>query len=258
MTKDGTRFMKVGARVRILPPNQEAWLGVHSVHTYNSLVSREYRRWVTKLHPDGMDLGHDGEWADYVEEGDYGRQFRRARASSLTAAEMSWTGTSVLLSKTPLDAEVFEPLGGDLYRPRFGPVCEAQFVTDDLVAPIDPSNPRHNIQVDERLLLDGAYQPVERVIDRGDLLRFHTTPSEDWTVLFVSQQYHPGWEARTQDTYARVFPLRDLYTGVYLPPGTELVELRFRAVSILSWWPQVGFLLLGVGILLTKLTRRSA
>jgi hypothetical protein len=250
LTKEGTRFAKVGARVRILPPNQESWLGLRSIHTYNSLVSRDYRRWVVGLNPDGMDLGHDGDWADYVEDGDYGRQFRRARQGpGLWGTALSWMGVSVLLSKGALDPASFEPIRGDLYRPLSSARLEAQLLTEPRVlAPDADVGSEENAWWPPLQRLHEAPQlAVERTGDRADSLGFRTSGAEAETILFISQQYHPHWTARdASGTKLETLQLLGFYQGVRLPPRTTEVELRFLPQVRHAWIPQLAFALAGI------------
>jgi len=265
LTQDGTRFAKVGARVRILPPNQEAWLGLRSVHTYNSLVSRDYREWVVGLDPDGMELGHEGDWADYVEEGDYGRQFRRARQGpGLWGTALSWMGVSVLLSKGPLDPEGFEPIGGDLYRPRTPVRLEAQLLEEPRVLMPDDLGAEARVEPDveakERAwwpplhrLHDTPQLTVERIGDRADKLRFRTSAADAETILFVSQQFHPSWVAfDASGAELETLQLLGFYQGVRVPPGTTEVELRFVPHVRYAWIPQLAFALAAAVLLFRR------
>ena len=75
---------------------------------------------------------------------------------------------------------------------------------------------------------------------------------ETESLLFVSQQYHDSWQARSPSGPLKTVVVNGFYQGVLLPPGTAEVELRFLAWGRWSWVPQVGFVMLGLAFLLTS------
>ena len=101
-------------------------------------------------------------------------------------------------------------------------------------------------------------QPVERVRALDDALTFGLRPAQRETLLFVSQQHHPGWSASGGGRALETVLVNDFYQGVLVPAGVERVELTFRGWVHWSWVPQVLFAVLAAGLGVSARRRRSA
>ena len=80
---------------------------------------------------------------------------------------------------------------------------------------------------------------VETVLD--DLKIFRTTPTEQKTLLFLSEQYHPRWKAYARGAPLQTIPVNGFFLGVLVPPQTTRLELRFQPFVIWSWIPQLFY-----------------
>ena len=237
-TRDGSRFAWVGSA--ILPSNQEVLYGIRSVHTHNSLSSRQYQEWVLRISERGTHT--------------YGRHFQALSSDArLHGDELSFSGIGLLLSRDPIDPEIAtragHTAGFGVYRTRERPLLIAQVS-------------RYQREGEGELTIPGSLRdaqllPVERQQSQGDRIRFQLTPSPRETLLFVSQQYHPQWSARSNGRTLATVRVNAFYQGVLLPPGTEQVVLEFRPFVRFSWIPQLGFGIAAVGALAWTLASRS-
>jgi hypothetical protein len=237
-TRDGSRFAWVGGA--ILPTNQEALYGIQSVHTHNSLSSRQYQDWVLRICERGAHT--------------YGRHFQALLSDArLHGDELSFSGIGLLLSRDPVDPEIATragyTAGFGVYRTRERPLLSAQVS-------------RYEREGEGELTIPGSLRdaqllPVKRQQSQGDRIRFELTPSPRETLLFVSQQHHPQWSARSNERRLATVRVNAFYQGVLLPPGTEQVVLEFRPFARLSWIPQLGFAIAAVGVLAWTLASRS-
>lgn len=243
------RYASVGDIVsRLLPPNQESILGLSSIHSFNSLSSRAYQDWVLRLSEVGART--------------YGRQFRKIPTDAkLDGDELGYAGVGLIVGEMELHAkcltEIEEVGGVRLYATKEAPVMEAQIESFELVGKggkggplgVGGANIHGPMSTQNRL-------PLVRGESHDDRVRFKTTPAPSQTLLFLSQQHHPQWIARSKDRRLPTVAVNGFYQGVLLPPGTEAVELEFSPFAVWSWVPQVLFVAGGAGAVLVALRRR--
>jgi len=227
-TAGGSRLAFVGYK-NIIPPNQESLFGLRSIHTYNSLSSKEYQRLVKKMSVKGTDTY--GRHFDYITDG-----------SRLGRPEFSYTGIGLYISSTELTNPGLLRLGQwrkyRFYKPLNPPLLDAQVVDYDLK--------------DGGVVLSGRLEehkmlPARRLDTFSDYKTFSLTSASRPTLLFISQQYHRRWRARSKSGPLRTVMVNDLYEGVIIPPGTVEAILEFRPLVLWMWVPQVIFILLGAG-----------
>jgi len=237
-TRDGSRFAWLDAGREappILPPNEELLLDVRSIHTYDSLSSRDYQRFVLRLSKQGTLV--------------YGRRYLTlASGPGLDPGELSLAGVGLLLCPERLSPKLVREQRTEgtvhLGRTRRPPLLEAQVLEFEVPAPGSARcNPAPSAAA------------VERTLSRDDDLRFAVTPEPRASLLFVSQQYHPQWRAWADGIAADAVEVNDFYQGVLLPPGTREVELAFRPWVRWSWIPQVAFALAALVCVARRLRR---
>lgn len=243
-TADGSRFAWVGGhRLEYLPANQEALLGLRSVHTYNSLSSRAYQEWVLRISRHGAAV--------------YGRRF--GSVTSLRLAhdlDLDLWGVGVLLTKRTLPPSLgslsasfegglraYAPVRSPRHAARIGRYRRDDVGRISLVAELEESR----------------LSRVERTLDQDDRVRFRLTPTGDESLLVVSAQHHPQWRAFAGGDELETVLVDGFYQGAVLPPGTTVVELRFLPFVRFAWIPQVFFLLAGtLAVAHTSLRRRRS
>jgi len=230
-TAGGSRLAFVGYK-NIIPPNQESLLGLKSIHTYDSLSSKEYQGLVKKLSTKGTYTY--GRHFDYITDG-----------SRLGQPEFSYTGIGLYISSMELQNPGLVRLGQwrkyRFYKPMTPPFLEAQVIDYE--------------QKGEGAVLSGRLNghemlPARRLDAISDYKTYSLTPATGPTLLFISQQYHPRWRARSKDGPLRTVMVNDFYEGVIIPPGTVEAMLEFRPFVLWMWVPQVIFILLGAGVAL--------
>lgn len=242
-TPGGTRYAWVNAGFgSILPPNQEALLGLRSIHTYNSLSSAAYQDWVLRLSPLGTQT--------------YGRHFVTIPDESLLdGPELDYSGIRVVLAGAPLESKAFVKVAdasnqGIVYRTKRTPQMEAQVVGFDRLQP-GAATIAGPLRRAEQL-------EARRDEDYDDRLGFAVTPSDAETLLFISQQFHPQWEATADGRRLETVTINDFYQGVLVPPGTSEVRLAFRPWVRWMWLPQLAFVLAGATVLVAVVRARRA
>ncbi len=240
LTADGSRYARISSPGRasdaVLPPNQEAWLGLRSIHSYDSLSPRAYQDFAARVSAQGTAV--------------LGRHFRGlAPRDSLGGDELALAAVSTLVALArPVDpaAPAIAARAGGIPLLRF---AEARPREIQWIGPgAEGELPR-----DTRAL---PQAPVVRQGDTGDRLQFRVTPVAEPSLLFVSQQYHPQWRAFSAGAPLRVRALRGTYLGVELPPGTRELELAFLPLARFAWLPQLVFAAAAAGLLATRVRRR--
>lgn len=239
-TEDGSRYALIGPELAgILPPNEETLLQLDSIHSYDSLSSVNYQRLVQQLSETGATT--------------YGRHFNGiASEAKLDQAAFSYMGIGLLLSRYRIHNDQFietgEINGIKFYRPLTPPILAAQLV-------------HFNKSEGEQVVLSGSLNeqsrlPVKKITAFDDFMRFQVTPVNQETLLFVSQQAHPYWQATAQGSPLVTKTINDFYLGVIIPPHTAEVELDFRPFILWSWVPQAIYIALGFGLVIRWLKNR--
>ncbi|MBI5363189.1 MAG: hypothetical protein HZA53_08420 [Planctomycetes bacterium] len=221
---NGARYAGAGDVVsRLLPPNQESVLDLSSIHSFNSLSSRAYQEWVTRVSEVGTRT--------------YGRQFRKITSSAkLGDGELALAAVTVIASEIPLESPAIERVGEfgsvTFYAPREAPLYQALFTrftrAGDEAKIEDRVEGRH---------FAGSINPAD------DHLRIRLGPAEPEGLLFVSQQHHPQWRATSNGRELDTVVVNGFYQGVIVPAGTREVDLVFQPWSLLMWIPQLLFVL---------------
>lgn len=241
-TAGGARYAWAGLkRARALVPNQEALYGLRSIHSFNSLSSRRYQDWAARFRR-AVAFGTNRRRFLFV---DLLPRFQQEAAAL--------AGTSILLSRLDVAQErvvLLErtPAGIGIFRSEVAPILELQTDAWDRTGPEDA-------RIEAGDAAPGL--AVERTVALDDRLAFQVTPVERETLLFVSQQYHPGWRARADGRTLPTLAVNDVFQGVLLPSGTRAVELEFNAWARWSWIPQAFFALAAALVLALRFLRRA-
>jgi hypothetical protein len=236
-TADGSRYVKVGSNLDgLLPPNQEALLQIKSIGSYDSLASTNYQRLVLTI--SGSPTAT------------YGRNFSSmALPIDPRQESFGYAGIGVFLSRDGLDERVFTrkaQVGGvNIYRATVPPVMKAQ------VTKFTRSSTGDAVTVDEALPEEASLN-IEDVDIKDDVRRFRLTASNQETVLFVSEQFHPRWRAQSDGRPIQTTTINDFYLGAIVPPGTTDVELSFRPFVLWSWIGHVFFVGVAAGLLVRR------
>jgi hypothetical protein len=230
-TPPGMRIAWVAKNETIpIPPNQEALLGLRSIHTYNSLSSKKYQNWVQRLSTKGTRT--------------LGRLFTSIEDPDRLVGnrELDFAGIGLFLSLVRMHSSVARSGSPNslAYRPIERPYLKAQISQFSESAPAQ-------IQIPSRLYEAGLL-PVRRSEDLDDRLRFETSAAEQETLLFVSQEHHVNWRATRGGEELETVLVNGFYQGVLLPPNTSQVELEYLSAGRFSWIPELGFAFAG-GIL---------
>lgn len=227
-TSGGYRYAKIGLPLsRVIPSNQETLLNLRSIHSYDSLSSKNYQNMVLKISEKGAQT--------------YGRFFNCITSTSkLSEPSFSYTGVNLLLSLTKS--------GLNLQKTAHTPILYA--LTSNY------KNIENNQIVFEGDLDKHNELQVQQTVSFDDLKKFKLTPSNSQTILFVSQQYHPQWKAVSNEKPLKTVLLNDFYQGVVIPPGTEEVQLQFKSYALWSWLPQLFFVALAIVPLALYLKRK--
>jgi len=225
-TPGGTRLAFVGFK-NLIPANQESLLGLRSIHTYDSLSSKEYQSLVKKLSAEGAKT--------------YGKKFKYIiDGSRLKGPEVTYMGIGLYISKMELDNPGLVKIGQwrkyRFYKPLYPPVLEAQVLDYELKGRGAVLSGR----------LDVHRQLAVKRLDRfTDYKTYSLSPLPRQSLLFLSQQYHPRWRVKSRSGPLQTVMVNDFYEGVIIPPGTTEVILEFRPLILWMWVPQVLFILLG-------------
>ncbi len=231
-TADGSRFAIAGARQQqILPPNQEARFGLHSVHSYDSLSPDSYRAWCAAVSNVGAQVR--GRWFQFV-----------AGTAGFARPEFSQADVGLVLSREPVASPDLVEDGRvgpwRLLRPVRAPVPLAHVV--DVAASA--------LKMDEVTLgghvQDHARSRVDVVERHDDLLRVRIEPRNAPTLLFTATQHDPHWRARADDgSELRTVLVDGTFLGVALPAGCDEITLRFEPWAVWAWIPQLAFAVAG-------------
>lgn len=227
-TADGSRYACVGtAEPRLLPPNQEILHGLRSIHSYDSLSPTSYQEWVLRVSEVGARQ--------------LGRQFRRvASVARLGSEDVVLGGIGTLVSperlRAPMLADEMEVDGKYVYRLRTPPLLYAQFAN---FRRVNSSGREVTCFVDEPSSTPRL--PLERREHYDERSMFDVTPNAEETLLFISQQHHPHWIAKSGEAALECVLVNGFYLGVIVPPNTRTVEIEFRPWARWSFVPHVFF-----------------
>lgn len=239
-TNGKSRFAKVGEDLAwFMPSAQEALYGTKSIHSYDSLSSREFQALAGRISGTGAQV--------------FGRVFHVVdNEYRLCGQDTSLLGISLVLSKYDLRAPCLlflkEVQGIKFYRPLRAPVEEIQtpdfsVISDGNVSMISDGGVKKRIQVRLQTAFD-------------DRKVFGSTSAPEPTLLFLSEQYHPRWRAFGAEGALPVARVNGFFLGVLVPPYTPSVELRFEPHVVWSWIPQLFFLGVVLTVPLVPLVRR--
>jgi len=246
---DGSRYAWIGPRKGLLlNPNQEALLGLSSIHSYYSLQDRGFASWAAKL--------------SGLEGAGYNRRFLKVAGTAAVAqGDLVEANVSHYLSTVPLGAALGEEVA------RFGPVrvTEAKrqsnratrIATDEYY--FDRST---GYQFQYGLLLD-PNKAVELEPGRSDHV---TLESCERGLLVLSTGYHPNWEAFVDGERAAVIaigqeffgPPRLTLLGLEVNSDSARVEFRYKPQVRHAWLPQLAFALFGAAAAFSCLRRRAS
>lgn len=241
---DGARYAKVGPELaRLVPSNQEGVVGLRSIHAYDSLSSAAYQRWAERVSRGGTSNG--------------GRFFRNlADASRLDSPEFALAGVSVLASLRPLDSDAVGPVVAEVAGLHF-----QRTRRDVVLAAVTPMRPTRGgssagaaqLGVSEASVGAAA---LRRTLDLDDHLRFEITrQADEERLLFVSQQFHPHWQATAGERELDTLRVNDFFLGVAVPPGVSSLDLRFRPWARYSGIPHFVFAAAATGLLVSRRLR---
>lgn len=235
---DGRYAIVAERNLRILPPNQEALLGLSSVHSYDSLSSRDYQEWCARLSRGGAEIA--------------GRWFRRFDDPALLDPRaLAQAGVVVLASSVPL-AGIAEPMSA-----RHGPLTlwrlrEPAWVPGVLApeALVEPS-----ARADARTTRAARPMPAAGGDDAWTF-----APAAPGSLFFAARQHHPDWRAtaRKGGLEFELEPTRvdGLHLGFALPAGAESIELRFEPWARRAWIPPLVVGLAAALLVARQLLRR--
>ena len=235
-TEDGSRFAWVDRFV--IPANQEALLGLHSVHSYNSLSSRAYQRWTRRVSASGATT--------------QGRTFQVVHGTRhLSAPALQRAGIGVLVAPRRLPSTLARPAArvGRLWIHR----TVRTPVIGGHVRGWDPTGAGGTRPTRDALEDSG---PIEVVSDHADRAQVVFPSSDAPSLVWLGWQFHPRWVARTDGRRLETLAVDDLFLGVLVPAGVGGMELRFEPHARWAWVPQV-VLLVAVPICLVARRRRA-
>ena len=240
-TPEGARYLIVEPLpAEFLPPNQEALLGLRSVHSYDPLVSELYKR----LTEERFD----------VDTREYRKRFTRAQGTTwMRSPELALTDVNAVVTgaETKLAARLerlAEVDGIFVCRPPWEPLARGQFTEFGLadgVATIDLER------------AEEARAALELLEEHDDSTRLRCTALPATSLVFLSRQFHPDWRARAAGRELETVRVDDFYLGVMVPAGTDEIELEFRPWARYAWIPQVFFAAAALALALARLRRRA-
>jgi len=213
----------VNEPARILPPNQECWLGLSSVHSYDSLSSLAYQQWCESISREAA--RNYGRKFDHIEglEGLRREAFRQARVGAV------------------LSDQDLRTLGWRRVA-EFGRLALWS--------------------VPERMpmaRIDGAARvPVSLEQTSPEQLTLTRESSDQEARVVLSQQFHPQWTAHAGEQRLETRAHEGLWQSVVLPAGVSAVTLEFRPWVRWMWTSQLALGVLALLLVLRSLRQRRS
>ncbi|HEX6885901.1 MAG TPA: hypothetical protein VF530_21180 [Planctomycetota bacterium] len=235
----GGRLALVGTQAPPWPaPNTEILHDLVSIHGYDSLPAQRYKDWVRRVSAEGMVNRQ--------------RVFNLVASPALASEDFWRAGVRVVASYEPLDSPLLRESGVERGLRWF--------------EVLDPAPMQAWVPLDACRTAPGAASipaplaplavPVERQTRRDEWLEFVLEPRDEPGLLWVSQQYHPRWRARTDEGALETVPVDVIWQGVLVPAGTERITLEYRPWIRWWWIPQLGFAAAGIVLGLRALRSR--
>ncbi|MBW1635399.1 MAG: hypothetical protein JRJ68_03895 [Deltaproteobacteria bacterium] len=207
----GSVFAVVDQKLRLLPPNYNANLGISSFHSYDSLSSREYQTLVAAL---GGKMSTNGRLNHFILP-DYDDVMFWMSNISLLLTREKIQNPYLLYVGTEANVRFYRSLS------RMGECIQVPVDSPDLVV---------NGSWQLKKPLNIAVLP-EKIIDRGDIVTFSSVTDKE-SVMILSQVYHRDWDAtilRDGKWWpAKTIVVNKVFQGVLLPENTEQVTLTFN------------------------------
>lgn len=229
-TGDNSRYALYSNKMLgILSANQEIFFELQTIHSYDSLSSKKFQE-ITK------------RWSD-VGTFAYGRYFLYLdNLENIKRPEFRLTGVNLLLSKSNLSSSGFTKIqeinGIKLYRLQAEPIPLLQTQNYTPTA-------TKQFQIDPPFQQNGQLSAqITKKMD--DYLEIQVTPTQQQTLLFISQQYHPQWQARSPLGKLNTVTVNQFYLGILVPAHVSQIVLEFTPYVLWSWVPQAIYGLLSV------------
>ena len=206
VTSDGTRMAWIADEPpRILPPNQESWLGLRSVHSYDSLSSRAYQEWCAAVSSEAA--RNYGRKFDHIQDlaGLRTEAFRNARVG-------------LVLSTQDLRALGWRRLGSLGAIGLWKPADTLPF------ARIEGAPSAGSVRAES-----SAPERITLIVN---------APEEELLIV-LSQQEHPQWIAKSAGRELATGIHQGLWQTVRAPKGRSVIELEFRPWMRWMWVPQL-------------------
>ena len=239
-TGDGSRWLWVGPYPpgrSWIRPNVDAVLGTRGLASYDHLPSRAFHEWLEPMR----------SAADRVP---YKRSFLRAEsADRLEHDQLAFAAVNTLVTLKD-QSDAMRALGAEkvLTTPE-GPIiwvsgsesaAQALVPFEDAIEDEDG-----NFDLSASALRSARSEiTVDRSLDDEIVLEFDAL--EGPALLFVSQEHHVHWKARSEDRALRTVKINGLFQGVVVPAGTECIELEFCPLAPWMLLPQLVFVVLGL------------
>jgi len=224
----GGRFAWVAdQRPLILGPNTEQLYDLASIHSFDSLTSRRYQAWTERVSEVGAAF--------------HGRFFESLSGlERLATADFARADVRVVLALEPLVDEhlrLVTHVGPVYVHEVLGTTARAAWMAEAACAR-EPDG----LRLPSELSGDG----VERRAGPDERIELALVPRSEPGVLWLSQQFHPHWRARSPEGALQTVLLDGFWQGVLVPPGTREVVLEFRPWVRFAWIPQLAFALAGL------------
>lgn len=226
LSERGGRFAIVDSDIKVLPPNLNTTLALASIHSYNSLSSLRYQKFITEL---GGETKVLGRLNSSISPNFNGSVFWMSNITLILASQR--------LNEPSLDF-LREISGVYLHRVKYSIGNGVQVLSSSVEGghgTFSIDNPRDKV----------IYSPVKKV-DQGDLIDFDLAPIDSTSLLILSQKYHGDWQAKvlTETAWitAEAVEVNGIFQGVLLPPKSRSVRLEFKPYVRFAWIGHVFWL----------------
>jgi hypothetical protein len=227
-----SRFANLSVELgHLMPPNFNTLHGVASIHTYHNFIGTPYQRAIAQL---GGKLVTHG-------------RINNAVAPDFAGTMFWMSNIGMVMSHQPLTHPNLVAVArvGDAYLAttvtRMGPSWRTTVV----------NNNANDIRIDDYRTRPSL--PILSHIDRGDRIELTVDLVTQTTLVVISEQFSPTWQAQVFDGETwrptRTVTVNGAFLGVIVPANTRAVQLEYATPIRWMWLSHLTWLIIGCVVL---------
>ncbi len=214
-----------------IPPNFNTLHSIASIHTYHNFIGTPYQRAIAQL---GGKLVTHGRINNTIAPDLAGTMFWMSNIG-MVMSHQPLTHPNVALAAQIDNAFLYTT------TTRMGPSWRTAVV----------NNNADDIRLDDYRTRPNL--PISSHIDRGDRIELAVEPVAQTTLVVISEQFSPDWQAQVFDGQtwraARTVTVNGAFLGVIVPSDARAIQLDYVTTIRWMWLSHLTWLIIGCVVL---------